>query len=417
MRIVLLFHCICLSFIAFAQSDQIVIKVHTNDYEYINVPVRIPLEKLPVYDWENLVLYQKQGPSYQSLPFQIESGSNPKMIFMMGGHTDAHNVREFILIPEKKTANFSSVEIIADHESYLMTLGDQKILSYQHREKMPPEGVDPIFRRSAYIHPLWSPSQTVVTRIHPKDHYHHYGIWNPWTRTKFREEEIDFWNLGENQGTVRFKGLISQVEGPVYGEINVLQDHIRFSDGNEEETVLHESWTLRAWKIDNNDKYWLIDFTSMLNCATESPIELLAYRYGGGIGFRASEYWTNKNTSVLTSEGRTREDADGSRAKWCMVSAKTEDRSSEPGILFMSHPFNREHPEPMRVWPPDANEGRGDLFFEFCPIRYNDWILKPGKEYTLHYRLLVFDSPIIPEEAELYWKSFVNSPEIEIIRD
>jgi hypothetical protein len=55
------------------------------------------------------------------------------------------------------------------------------------------------------------------------------------------------------------------------------------------------------------------------------------------------------------------------------------------------------------------------MFFEFCPIRHNDWILEPGREYTLKYRMLVFDNPISPREAEMYWKSFVNSPEVKII--
>jgi hypothetical protein len=324
-------------------------------------------------------------------------------------------VKEFVLRSEERNISFSPIKILINEESYTVIDGNRKIFAYQHREQMPPSGVDPIYSRSAFIHPLWSPSQSALTRIQPEDHYHHYGIWNPWTKTMFGGEEIDFWNLGKKQGTVRFKGLISRVEGPVYGEIHVLQDHIKLGDGKTEETILHEAWMLRAWKLNRDKGYWLIDFTSILNCATPNPMELKAYRYGGGIGFRAAEQWTHKNTSVLTSRGKTRDEADGSRARWCMVSADIQDGSNEPGILFMSHSLNRDHPEPMRVWPSDANEGRGDLFFEFCPIRHKDWILEPGREYAQNYRLLVFDIPINPEEAELYWNSFVNSPEIEII--
>ncbi|MBS0000994.1 MAG: PmoA family protein [Cyclobacteriaceae bacterium] len=417
MKTLLLCFCLCYPFIGFAQQEEILIKVHSNDYEFINVPVSIPLKSLPVAVWNDQVLYEKEDQTFRTIPHQIESGSNPQLTFMMDGVMGRQSVKEFVLRAGKKEPVFPSFEISADEETFIMILEDQKILSYQFREKMPPEGVDPVFRRSAFIHPIWSPSQTVLSRIQPEDHYHHYGIWNPWTKTKYRGEEIDFWNLGEKQGTVRFKGLISRVEGPVYGEMNILQDHIKLMDGTMEETVLHEKWSIRAWKLGKKDKFWLIDFTSILNCAEDSPLELTAYRYGGGIGFRAAEYWTSENTSVLTSEGRTREEADGSRAKWCMVSAGNENSLNEPGILFLSHSLNHEHPEPMRVWPSDANEGRGDLFFEFCPIRHNDWILEPGKEYALNYRLLVFDNPISADEAELYWKSFVNSPEVEIIKE
>ena len=80
----------------------------------------------------------------------------------------------------------------------------------------------------------------------------------------------------------------------------------------------------------------------------------------------------------------------------------------------MSHPFNQQHPEPMRVWPMDANGGRGDLYFEFVPIRHDPWIIKPHQDYTLSYRMVVFDGELNKDTAEAYWNSFANSPKIEI---
>jgi len=41
-----------------------------------------------------------------------------------------------------------------------------------------------------------------------------------------------------------------------------------------------------------------------------------AYRYGGGIGFRATEEWTRENSTTLTSEGKTRVVADSIRSRW-----------------------------------------------------------------------------------------------------
>jgi len=67
----------------------------------------------------------------------------------------------------------------------------------------------------------------------------------------------------------------------------------------------------------------------------------------------------------------------------------------------------------MRVWPVDANGGRGDVYFEFCPIRHNDWMLEKGRDYSLKYRLLVFDGSITAEKAEIYWQGFANPPRIE----
>ena len=76
------------------------------------------------------------------------------------------------------------------------------------------------------------------------------------------------------------------------------------------------------------------------------------------------------------------------------------------GILFLSHPDNQAHPEPMRMWPPDSNEGKENVFFEFCPIRHQEWVLEPGKEYVLHYRMVVFDGTITTQTAEQYWNNF-----------
>jgi hypothetical protein len=81
----------------------------------------------------------------------------------------------------------------------------------------------------------------------------------------------------------------------------------------------------------------------------------------------------------------------------------------------MSYPKNRMHPEPMRVWPIDGNGGRGDMFFEFCPIRHEEWQIQPNKEYELKYRMVVFEGKLTREEAEAYWQAFANPPQIEPI--
>src|SRR3546814_7967079 len=97
--------------------------------------------------------------------------------------------------------------------------------------------------------------------------------------------------------------------------------------------------------------------TGVQTCALPIyPVTLLEYRYAG-FGFRATEQWTNKNSSVLTSEGNTRKNADGSNAKWCIMQGEVD--GSNAGILFMAFPSNYNFPEPLRIWPENANGGRG----------------------------------------------------------
>ena len=105
-----------------------------------------------------------------------------------------------------------SPRVVAEEDETTIYIGKQAVLTYVHKETLPPSGVDTVYKRSAYIHPLNSPGGERLTRIQAPDHWHHYGIWNPWTRTHFGEYKVDFWNLAERQGTVRFAEYLEKIE-------------------------------------------------------------------------------------------------------------------------------------------------------------------------------------------------------------
>ena len=181
-------------------------------------------------------------------------------------------------------------------------------------------------------------------------------------------------------------------------------------DEKKEKAAMNEVWDIRTSAITLDGRtVWVVGYTSILSNALKSDIELTAYRYGGGIGFRATDEWNKENVVVLTSEGKTRNEADGTRARWADIRGAGKDKNSTAGILFLSHSANSEHPEPMRVWP-DTVSKSGFMFFEFCPIRHTDWIIKPNREYVLRYRMLVYDGKISAETAETLWKNFAQPP-------
>ena len=93
-----------------------------------------------------------------------------------------------------------SPRLVGEENETVIYIGKQPVLTYVHKETLPPAGVDPVYKRSAYIHPLYSPGGEILTMIQPPDHWHHYGIWNPWTRTHFGEYKVDFWNLADETG-------------------------------------------------------------------------------------------------------------------------------------------------------------------------------------------------------------------------
>jgi len=386
------------------------------DESSIDVPVSFPLDPIDYNtDSLQLALYEMTGSGPRFIPSQLETGHNASLWFVLEGLSRKNTTRKFVIRKIKQGADKQTDKRLQlrKADGNLTLYADQRpVFSYRYETMFPPRGIDPLFKRSGFIHPLWSPKGEILSRVQPPDHYHHYGIWGPWTLTHIGDREVDFWNLNKGEGTVKFAGFLSETTGSVFSGLRVLQQHIDFGAGGEDQIAMHEVLDVRVWN--SSQGVWIIDYTTAINTPLKEGIMLDAYRYGGGIGYRATEKWTKENCTVLTSEGKTRADADGSTARWCIVEGESAVDEGRSGILFMSHPANRAHPEPMRVWPLDGNGGRGDMYFEFTPIRHQSWKLNKGNDYVLKYRMIVFDGRMDKETAEMYWRSFSGAPVIQI---
>ena len=235
---------------------------------------------------------------------------------------------------------------------------------------------------------------------------HHYGIMNPWTKTTFRGEIVDFWNLAKEEGRVRFGALVNVNEGDVFGSLQVLHEHLARPDSPGETIAMNELQEIKVF--DRNDGSFLFEINSQLNPTEKLILEKYAY---GGLLLRATDYWTHENSNFFTSEGLNREHANEKRARRVVVYGDTP--RGEAGILIMGHPSNYNHPEPVRVWNSDSDRPR-DYFINFSPTMNTHWVLESGINYTLRYRMLVFDGKIDENRAALIWDDFANPPEIII---
>ncbi len=389
----------------------------TFDNDRIDPVVSVPMDGLN-YNTDKgvLSLFEIIGNAEKAVSCQLESGYSARLWFIIPGIVTKNSAKTFVIKVDESSDNGNSsarVTLKKDHKDLSILANQKPVLSYRYETTYPPDGINPIFKRSGFIHPLWSPGGEILSRIQAPDHYHHYGIWGPWTHTHVDDRAVDFWNLAEGQGTVKFAGFLSEVEGRIFSGFEALQQHIDFGAKGEDQIALNEILDVRVWNT--GEKIWVIDYTTTINSPLKNGLMLDAYRYGGGIGFRATEKWTKDNCTVLTSDNKTRADADGSFARWCLVEGESTTSGERSGILFLSHPSNRMHPEPMRVWPLDANGGRGDMYFEFVPIRHVEWKLNPHQSYALKYRMVIFDGKLDAKTAEMYWNSFASNPKIEFI--
>jgi len=373
-------------------------------------PLSIELEDVNFNtDTQQIVLYRVDSAGKSPIPCQLEAGQTARLWFMLDTPVAAKAGVTFEIAFENTQATQPSMTASINADTITLGAKGKNILSYYYAIHDIPNRVSHLYKRSGFIHPLWSPAGNIMTCIQPSDHYHHYGIWNPWTKTKVEGSEVDFWNLAKGQGTVRFAGVLSTISGPVYAGYKVRQEHVVLKP--KPKVAINELSDVRAYtgKI-NGKSVWLIDYTSILNGALETPINLEAYRYGGGIGYRATEKWNRDNSYVLTSEGKTRKDSDGSFARWCDIRGSFGDSNNTSGIAFFSHPANRKHPEPVRLWPPDVSDGNGAIFFNFCPIKIEAWKIEPQKQYSLRYRLIVYDGKLDAETIEALWQSYAHTP-------
>ena len=400
-----------------AQSQAVALfSVHAGPYERADVPVTASLKGVPLrLPAGGLQLYEITGGQDRPVASQLAPGDPGQLTWILAGETPPGAVRTYelraVAAQPSLSSAFQQVQVQDDGAGLQVRIGDRPVLAYRYALQGVPEGVDEIYDRGGFIHPLWSPEGEVLSRIQPPDHYHHYGIWNPWTHTEFEGEEVDFWNLSKGQGTVRAKQVIERTAGPVFGGFKALHDHVAFTSG--EKVALNEQWAVRVWNADPARDVWLVDFVSTMSPATAEPLTIKAYRYQG-FSLRATERWNDETATLLTSAGFDKSDANGTRARWLDVNGISDATAGTSGILFMTHPANFNFPEQLRIWPTGMNAGKENVYINFNPAQEQDWVLEPGRTYALQYRMLLYDGTLGQEQAERYWRDFANPPHVEV---
>ena len=388
--------------------------MHAGGYARLNSTVCADLDGL-VLSLENsdLVLKENRQGALVDIPSQLSIGDSPKICWIAEGKTAPYEHRIFELWKVEKQHRSADLNLDDDGSALDLRVGEKSALTYQYAKADLPAGVSEVYSRGGFVHPLASPAGEVLTRIQPPDHYHHYGIWNPWTLTEYKGREIDFWNLAKKQGRVDVATKPIGHSGHVFGTIKAFHDHVVLPDSlnKEEITVLKEILTFKVWNASPIQKYWIVDVVSELSCVTDAPITLKKYRYQG-FGFRAKAEWNDDNVSLLTSEGFTKDNANATRATWCDVRGPSAEGTA--GIVFMTSPANFNFPELLRIWPTGSNNGIENVFVNFNPTQDRDWTLMPGQTYTLKYRMLVYDGLIKKNDAEVHWNDFAHPAQVMV---
>lgn len=285
-----------------------------------------------------------------------------------------------LLFPLATPANSAETWLKQEGHQIVVSGKSGVVLRYQTEPgKFPRPGIKEIFRRGGYIQSIHTPSGKLVTDDFPPAHLHHHGVWSPWTKTEFEGRKPDFWNMGDGKGRVEFVA-VDEVWGRD-GAAGFRVKH-RFIDmtAKPEKVALLETWEV---SVAAGERHHMIDITITQTCATDSPLKLPEYHYGG-LGFRGHRNWDGaENCRFLTASGlRDRVKVNSSREPWCWVGGEVDGDTC--GVLILCHPENFRAPQPIRCHPTEP-------FFCYAPQQAGEMSIEPGKPYIARYRLVVAD--------------------------
>ena len=298
--------------------------------------------------------------------------------------------------------------IVAEEKDGGVTVsaGGKEILRYRGEPGGMPADFDKSFLRGGYIERVYTPSGVLVSDDYPPDHKHHHGIWSPWTKTKFEGRDVDFWNTGQKKGTV---------EPVSFGQVQSRRGAAAFTARHRmvdltapggRKAAIDETWDVTVHAPGASEKPAnVFDLVITQTCATDSPLILPKYHYGG-LGFRGHREWDGeKGIRFLTSEGESdRVKANEMRAKWAYVGGDVDGKPA--GLAILCHPDNFRFPQPIRIHPKEP-------FFCFAPSQLGEWKIEPGKPYVAKYRFVVSDGLPDAGDIERRWKEYAEAGKTE----
>jgi hypothetical protein len=281
------------------------------------------------------------------------------------------------------------------------TLGDRLMFAWQAKPLVNPTGGEK-FQSSAFLHPLRTPSGFEWTCIQPADHLHHFGLWWPWKYIEVEGAKYNCWEIQEGQGAHvarTVKSLSGGTDGQVWEFIN---ETVVKKPGTSPLAVIREV-ALVGVAVKGDAQ--VLDI-SLRQKSTGSAVTIVNYRYSG-FSWRGPTSWDKDNSTLVTSDGKGREDSNGTPVRWVMVSGPTADGTAT--VLMMSAAADLAGtPERVRVW--DSKNHKGTPFVNFNPVMQAALPLDDAHPAVSNrkYRVIAADHTLDAAAAEAAWREWMG---------
>jgi lysophospholipase L1-like esterase len=278
------------------------------------------------------------------------------------------------------------------------------MLVYNKQSPSVPSGIDPVYHRSGFLHPVHSPAGQIVTATFPADHAHQHGIFTAWVKTSWNERSIDFWNLAGGTGRVLHQRIISTFEDG--DSIGFEVDLIHRAEETPVVDILRERWRVSA--IPTDGTYHAFEIQTAQHAQTDIPLIVQEYHYGG-MAVRGPVAWLNpdkartgqqERCSIVNDLGSDRVKGNHEPTKWVCMTGQSN--GNPVSICALSHPSNFRTPQTARLHPTKP-------YFVFSPCVKGDFVIDRKQPYSGRYRFLVTDSELNQEWLNNQWNDWVGT--------
>lgn len=316
------------------------------------------------------------------------------------------------LTPGQSLKSGTGLSLTETAETISVSHGETQVLVYNKKSPPVPDGIDAVYARSGFLHPVASPAGGGVTAAFPFDHPHQHGIFSAWVRTTWNGRDIDFWNLAGGTGRVlhqRVVGVFSSDEATGF-EV----DSIHRAVQPPVVDVLRERWKVSVYPTP--DSHHCFDIETTQTALTEVPLVVSKYHYGG-MALRGPTQWLlpadrdsseaanipGQTSFFVNDAGSDRKQGNHEPARWVALSGVAD--GAPVSIAVLCHRDNFRAPQTARLHPTKP-------YFCFTPCVTEQFVI--DRQHPLHarYRYLVTDAVPNAEWLDDQWRTWCG-PDVE----
>ena len=313
--------------------------------------------------------------------------------------------------PRAGPRDLASGSLRVREASEVITISDggRTILVYNKQSPPVPAGIESVYHRSGFLHPVLSPKGKVVTATFPVDHAHQHGVFSAWVSTSWNDRELDFWNMAKGTGRVLHQRVLSAFadEQGVGFEV----DLIHRAEQEPVVDVLRERWRIKALPTDGS--YHAFDLQTTQLALTAKPLVVQEYHYGG-FALRGPVEWLSAEDRdqgvsddvvrvgcrFLNDQGSDRVKGNHEKSRWVAMSGNL---AGDPvSISVLCHNENLRAPQSARLHPSKP-------YFCYAPCVEDSFVIDRDHPLQAKYRFLVTDAEPDPDWIESQWQEWNRS--------